>query len=77
MNRFQGKVLQVYVDGPFKGKEQVHPYHTVLTRLGRMGINPHVRQIGESDKAYVERMNRDYQGLFADVLEEGVLGNEA
>lgn len=63
--------LEVYVDGPFKGRRKAHPYHTVLSRLASMGINPHVRQIGESDRAYVERMNRDYSGLFTDVLAEG------
>lgn len=64
---------EVYADGPFKGKRKIHPYRTVLSRLSQMGITPHVRQATESDRAYVERMNRDYFGIFSDVLEEGVL----
>ena len=63
----------LYVDGPFKGRRKVHPYTTILARLREMGINPHVRQMSESDREYVARMDREYGGLFADVLEEGVL----
>lgn len=77
MDQEQAKALGVYFDGPFEGKRITHPYQTVLSRLTRMGINPHVRQVGESDRAYVERMNRDYSGLFDDVLEEGVLTTDS
>ncbi|UYO94699.1 hypothetical protein [Pollutimonas sp. M17] len=76
MDLYQAKALGVYVDGPFEGRQRVHPYHTVLSRLARMGINPHVRQMGESERAYVERMNRDYSGIFSDVLSEGILNDD-
>lgn len=67
----------MYADGPFQGERKTHPYRTVLRRLHQMGISPHARQIGESARAYVERMDRDYSGLFADILEDGSLLEES
>lgn len=65
-----------YIDGPFKGRRKSHPYSTILARLNQMGITPHVRQMSESDRAYVERMSREYSGLFADILAESDLSGE-
>lgn len=64
-------VWDIYTDGPFQGRKKCHPYSTVLARLREMGISPHVRQMSESDREYVQRMNREYSGLFADVLSDG------
>jgi hypothetical protein len=64
---------KAYVDGPFQGKPVVHPYHTVLSRLAVMGVTPLTRLFAESDKEYVERMNRTYTGQFDDILESGIL----
>ena len=41
-----------------------------------MGVNPLERQFGESDHAYVQRMDRSYTGLFSDILSEGVLSTK-
>lgn len=66
----------VYADGPFKDKPMVHPYQTILRRLSRMGVNPLDRLFGESDRAYVERMDRTYTGQFEDILASGILGDD-
>lgn len=66
----------VYADGPFKDKPIVHPYQTILRRLSRMGINPLDRLFGESDRAYVERMDRIYTGQFEDILASGILDDK-
>ena len=65
-----------YIDGPFAGRKKTHPYTTILARLREMGISPHVRQMSESDREYVERMDREYSGLFADVLAEESLSRD-
>jgi len=68
--------VPLYTDGPFKGKPKEHPYHTVLHRLARMGVNPLERQFDESDHAYVVRMNRVYAGQFGDIVDSGILVNK-
>lgn len=67
---------EIYRDGPFTGRDKRHPYSTILARLNRMGVSPHTRQMSESDRAYVERMNREYSGLFSDILSENALNDE-
>jgi hypothetical protein len=76
MYRVHDQRQDVYIDGPFAGRKKAHPYHTVLSRLHRMGVNPLERQFGESDHAYVERMDRSFAGLFSDILQEGLLSAE-
>jgi hypothetical protein len=68
---------QIYAAGPFKGKQAVHPYHTVLSRLNTIGLSPLERMFGESERSYVERMNRAFSNLFTDVLAGGLLNDKA
>jgi len=76
MYRVHDQKQELYTDGPFVGRRKEHPYHTVLSRLHRMGVSPLERQFGESDHAYVERMDRSFAGLFSDILREGLLSNK-
>lgn len=76
MYRVHDQTQDLYTEGPFVGRKKAHPYHTVLSRLHKMGVNPLERQFGESDQGYVERMDRMYTGLFADILQEGLLSTK-
>jgi hypothetical protein len=76
MYRVSDQQQDLYTEGPFVGRRKEHPYHTVLSRLHKMGVNPLERQFGESDHAYVQRMDRSYTGLFSDILSEGVLSTK-
>jgi len=75
MDHYTRSAVDVFVDGPFQGHQKIHPYSTILARLREMGITPHARQISESDREYVVRMDREYSGLFADILAEGSLAD--
>jgi len=63
----------VYEDGPFKGRQKVHPYRTVLLRLASMGVAIPDKLVAESDRPYVERISMLYGRLMDDILNDGSL----
>ncbi|MGB6103545.1 MAG: hypothetical protein WBF88_06815 [Pusillimonas sp.] len=56
-----------YQSGPFEGKPIAHPYKTVLSRLEQIGISAPVRQVDETAREYILRLDRTYPDIFGDI----------